>query len=61
MTNFEKWKQTLSPEYLIYQENAVFECDSGLCPAREFCFGLGDKMENCDKSFLLWAKTKLND
>ena len=39
-------------------DNAVFECDDGLCPAREFCFSLGDKMENCDKSFIVWQKPK---
>ena len=58
MTNFEKWKQTLKAEDLIDGDDAVFDCDDGLCPARDFCYALGEKMENCKKSFIMWAETE---
>ena len=61
MTNFEKWKQTLKPEDLINEDNAVFECDGGLCPARDFCYALGEKMENCGKAFIMWAETESSE
>jgi len=56
MTNFEKWKETIKAEDFIYDDDAVFDCDSGLCPARDFCYALGTKMENCQKSFIMWAE-----
>ena len=43
MTNFEKWKQDIKPEDFVYNDDAVFECDSGLCPAQDFCYALGEK------------------
>ena len=61
MTNFDKWKQTLKPEELVFENDAVFECDSGLCPARDFCYALKEKMENCGKIFIAWAKAESND
>ena len=58
MTNFEKWKQTLKVENFINGEDAVFECDGGLCPARDFYDVLEAKMENCKKSFIMWAEAE---
>ena len=60
MTNFEKWKQDIKPEDFVYNDDAVFECDSGY-PAQDFCYALGEKMENCKKSFILWAETESDE
>ena len=61
MTNFEKWKETIKPEDFIHEDDAVFDCDSGLCPAHDFCYALGAKIENCKKSFIMWAETESED
>ena len=42
MTNFEKWKQTLTPED-IFTNYGIFEFCGKLCPAKDYCF-----KKNCD-------------
>jgi hypothetical protein len=66
MTNFEKWRNSLTPESLttvcinetgsIYKDDVIVECDS--CPAYGEC-GVTERYRECGcrESFLKWANT----
>lgn len=72
-TEFDKWKENLKPEDLIFDETdplgdpktkwAVFNtsgstCD--ICPARKICHELPGRGK-CGPAFLQWAKTKVEE
>ena len=52
MTNFEKWKETMTLEKLM----GIFEgiCMAELCPAFETC----KETEGCKESWIKWAGTE---
>lgn len=50
MTNFEKWKATLTAEkFLAHAWD--FDCD--VCPARDWCLH-----DRCEDTFLWWANAE---
>lgn len=58
MTNFEKWKQGLTPETFVNQNLSFplsYECEKeDDCPAAKFCKNEPDLM--CGEAFLKWAE-----
>jgi hypothetical protein len=54
MTNFDKWKETLTPEFIVSGKFIVLSC--GACPASGVTCNKYDT--TCRGNFLLWAKTK---
>ena len=57
LTNFEVWKQALTPEFIANHQFIVLAC--GACPA----FGMTcNKYDTtCRGNFLLWARGKHED
>ena len=55
MTNFDKWREGLTPERLFrYFEDGFFDgCTD--CPAAEFCKGHMKDHEDCFEVFKVWA------
>jgi hypothetical protein len=53
-TNFEVWKESLTPEFIAGQHFIVLSC--GACPASGVTCNKYDT--TCRDNFLLWAKAK---
>jgi aldehyde:ferredoxin oxidoreductase len=57
MTNFEKWKESLTPEDIVNQRFIVLSC--GACPALcKTCFKYDT---TCRGNFLIWAYGKYEE
>jgi hypothetical protein len=54
-TNFDEWKQSLTPEFIADGKFIVLSC--GACPARGVTCNKYDT--TCRGNFLLWANTKV--
>lgn len=54
-TNFEAWKERLTPEDVAHQQFIVLSC--GACPASGITCNKYDT--TCRGNFLLWAKAKV--
>jgi hypothetical protein len=57
MTNFEFWKQGISPEYFMSLADVMaFECDE--CPAEKRCTEVTrvNKSLDCKEKFLIWCE-----
>jgi hypothetical protein len=62
MTNFEKWKETLTPESFIRGNGGETGLECSICPAEEHCalgFDYDDFSLACRRNWLNWAKEEI--
>ena len=57
LTNFDVWKQSLTPEFIAGHKSIVLAC--GACPAYGKTCGKYDTI--CRGNFLLWAKGRYEE
>ena len=55
MTNFERWKKTLTAEEFVLWA-LTNSCECHTCPARDWC-----SMEHCEDEFLAWANAEAKE
>jgi hypothetical protein len=63
-TNFEKWRDTLTPEF-IFNNCGIFDFCGEVCPAKNICKPIWRRRpfdgRQCGEFFLTWANTESKD